>query len=83
MPKVVTSVPLLQTQVLPHIPEKFGPAMPGLATAAQRALQFVRSTPGVFAPLVGMRSAAHVAENTVVAGVPPLAPEAFLRLLSR
>jgi len=78
---VVTSVPLLQTQVLPHIPASFADRMPGLSTAAQRALQFVRSTPGVFAPLVGMRSLPHVQENAVLAAVPPLDPARLMEIL--
>ena len=41
----------------PALAEKF----PGLATDAQRAIQFTRSTPGVTAALVGMSQAAHVA----------------------
>lgn len=80
---VVTSVPLLQTQLLAHVPAGFAEQMPGLTTAAQRALQFVRSTPGVFAPLVGMRNRVHVLENTVLTGVAPLSPAEFLRLLGR
>ncbi len=80
---VVTSVPLLQTQLLPHVPPSFAALMPGLSTAAQRAIHFVRSTPGVFAPLVGMRSAAHVVENAALAAVPPLPVSEFLRLLEK
>lgn len=57
--------------------------MPGLTTAAQRALQFVRSTPGVFAPLVGMRSPAHVVENSALAEIAPLTQAEFLRLLGK
>jgi aryl-alcohol dehydrogenase-like predicted oxidoreductase len=72
----VTSVPLLQGQLLEHLPASFS-RMPGLATAAQRALQFVRSSPGVHAPLVGMKSAEHVRENARVATVPPLEPAQF------
>jgi aryl-alcohol dehydrogenase-like predicted oxidoreductase len=79
---VVTSVPLLQTQLLPHVPPVFSDRMPGLSTNAQRALQFVRSTPGVHAPLVGMRSPEHVRENTVLAGVPPLPQAEFFRLIA-
>lgn len=78
---VVTSVPLLQTQVIAHVPATFAAQMPGLTTQAQRAIQFVRSTPGVFAPLVGMRRAVHVRENTMLAQVPPLTPAEFYRLL--
>ncbi len=80
---VVTSVPLLQTQVIAHVPPAFAAQMPGLATQAQRAIQFVRSTPGVFAPLVGMRRMVHVRENAALAQVPPLAQAEFFRLLGK
>lgn len=80
---VVTSVPLLQTQVIPHVPAGFASLMPGLATQAQRAIQFVRSTPGVFVPLVGMRRLAHVRENTALAQVAPLTQAEFYRILGR
>jgi aryl-alcohol dehydrogenase-like predicted oxidoreductase len=80
---VVTSVPLLQTQVIAHVPPAFAAQMPGLTTQAQRAIQFVRSTPGVFAPLVGMRRAVHVRENTALAQVPPLTEAEFYRILGR
>jgi aryl-alcohol dehydrogenase-like predicted oxidoreductase len=80
---VVTSVPLLQTQVIPHVPAAFASQMPGLTTQAQRAIQFVRSTPGVFAPLVGMRRTVHVRENTALAQVPPLTQADFYRMLGR
>jgi aryl-alcohol dehydrogenase-like predicted oxidoreductase len=77
---VVTSVPLLQGQILGHIPGNFTERMPGLATAAQRAIQFVRSTPGVLAPLVGMRNIEHVRENAVLACVPPLGDAQYFKL---
>jgi aryl-alcohol dehydrogenase-like predicted oxidoreductase len=80
---VVTSVPLLQTQVIAHVPAAFAPQMPGLTTQAQRAIQFVRSTPGVFAPLVGMRRMVHVHENGALAHVPPLTPAEFYRILGK
>jgi aryl-alcohol dehydrogenase-like predicted oxidoreductase len=80
---VVTSVPLLQTQVIPHVPAGFALQMPGVTTQAQRAIQFVRSTPGVFAPLVGMRRAVHVRENAALAQVPPLTPAEFYRILGK
>jgi len=78
---VVVSVPLLQGKVLPHVPERFAQRMPDLSTNAQRAIQFVRSTPGVLAPLVGMRQAAHVRENAEVAAIAPLSGTAFFELL--
>lgn len=79
---VVTSVPLLQTQVLGHVPASFASRMPGLETAAQRALQFARSTPGVLAPLVGMKTAEHVEENTGVCRQRPLSAGEFRALLA-
>ena len=45
--------------------------MPGLSTDSQRAIQFVRSTPGIAVSLVGMSQVAHVDENLAVAAVPP------------
>ena len=53
---------------------------PGLETDAQRAIQFVRSTPGVGAALVGMQRLAHVEENARLGRVPPLPWSRFKRL---
>lgn len=46
---------------------------PDALTFAQRALQFVRSTPGVVCALAGMKTRAHVEENAAIARVPPSA----------
>ena len=48
------------------------PHFPGLRTDAQRAIQFVRSAPGVTSALVGMSRTQHVNENLETARVPPL-----------
>lgn len=69
---VFSSVPLLQTRLLPLLPPEWARQMPQLRTAAQRALQFARSTPGIWAPLVGMKSVAHVEENRLLASVSPM-----------
>lgn len=76
---VFTSVPLLQGQLLqqPRLPQ-----FQGLETPAQVCLQFVRSNPGVLAPLVGHKQPHHVEENLKVASVPPLSVEAFQAMLS-
>jgi aryl-alcohol dehydrogenase-like predicted oxidoreductase len=58
-------------------------AVPELANAAQRALQFARSTPGVGSALVGVRTPAQLADLLAVARVPPLAREAYVRLYRR
>ena len=72
---VFTSVPLMQGQLL----EFSLPDFSDLETKAQCCLQFVRSTPGIIAPLIGQKASEHVAENIVVAQVPPLSFEQFSR----
>jgi predicted aldo/keto reductase-like oxidoreductase len=76
----VASATLLQTQVLAHMPGKVAQLLPGLATDAQRAIQFTRSTPGISVALVGMSRREHVAENLGVATVLPAAREDYVRL---
>lgn len=76
---VFTSVPfmqgrLLQPGAMPEF-EGMGPAL--------RALQFIRSTPGVLAPLAGHKSPKHVAENLEIMGVPPLSEDGFLHLVRK
>jgi aryl-alcohol dehydrogenase-like predicted oxidoreductase len=57
---VFASVPLMQSKLLsPNVLPEFG----GLSKPSHRAIQFVRSTPGIIAPLVGQKSQAHVQEN--------------------
>ncbi|MEL6438040.1 MAG: aldo/keto reductase [Cyanobacteria bacterium J06621_8] len=51
-----------------------------LTTDCQRALQYVRSTPGLLSALVGMKSPDHVAENLSVANHSLLEPEQFMKL---
>lgn len=77
---VFTSVPLLQTRLLGRLPKKLQELFRGLSSDAERCLQFARSTPGVTAPLAGMKEVRHVEENVRVARVPPLSPEDFARL---
>jgi aryl-alcohol dehydrogenase-like predicted oxidoreductase len=72
----VASASLLQTRILPNVPD----VIAGLDTAAQRAIQFTRSTPGISVALVGMSSREHVIENVGVAQVPPLTPDQYMRL---
>ena len=72
----VASASLLQTRILSNVPD----AIPGLETAAQRAIQFTRSTPGISVALVGMSSREHVLENIGVARVPPLSRDQYMRI---
>jgi aryl-alcohol dehydrogenase-like predicted oxidoreductase len=68
---VVASASILQGQLSRRLPQALVDAFPGLETSAQRALQFVRSTPGITSALVGMGQRDHVAENLAVARVAP------------
>ena len=80
---VVASATLLQARLSRDLPQALAEKLPGLSTDAQRAIQFTRSTPGIAAALVGMSHTAHVSENLAVAGVPPLAAEAYHDLYQR
>jgi aryl-alcohol dehydrogenase-like predicted oxidoreductase len=79
---VVASASVHQGQLTRGLPPVVAEYLPGLRTDAQRALQFVRSTPGVGTALVGMKSPAHVDENLQVAAQPPIPWEQFQRLFS-
>jgi len=78
----VASASILQGQLSRRLPGAIAESLPGLQTHAARALQFVRSTPGVTAALVGMSSREHVAENLAVARVEP-APAGVDSLFTR
>ena len=69
---VMVSASIYQGQLSRNLPPVLGEHLPGLATDAQRAIQFVRSTPGVGTALVGMKHAAHVDENAALVKVPPV-----------
>ncbi len=78
---VFTSVPLMQGQLLGRFSRDLRARFPGLKTDAQRCLQFARSTPGIAAPLCGMKDVEHVDENAKVAEVPPFAAQEYRALL--
>jgi aryl-alcohol dehydrogenase-like predicted oxidoreductase len=67
---VVASASILQGQ-LARLPGHLATAFAGLHTDAQRAIQFVRSTPGITTALVGMKGRRHVEENLAVAAIAP------------
>ncbi len=79
---VMTSASIYQGQLARNLPPVIGEFLPGLETDAQRALQFVRSTPGVGTALVGMKRSAHVEENARLMSVPPLPWEEFRKLFN-
>ena len=77
---VITSASILQGQLTHDLPAMIGDTFPGLATDGQRALQFVRSTPGVTSALVGMKQVKHVEENLTTARVAPATWEQYSKL---
>jgi len=80
---VVASASLLQSQLVGRLPDalraKFEPGL----TDAQRALQFVRSAPGVSAALAGMSQVEHVDENLGLRSLPPMRTEAWRSVFQR
>ena len=48
-----------------------------------RLLQFVRSTPGITAPLIGHKSESHVKENMDIMKIPPLSESVFNDLIKK
>jgi aryl-alcohol dehydrogenase-like predicted oxidoreductase len=71
------SATLLQGRLTSGLPQKVQRWVPHLKTDAQRAIQFVRSTPGITCALVGMCRREHVLENLGTASHPPLSNEDF------
>ncbi|HZM85020.1 MAG TPA: aldo/keto reductase [Blastocatellia bacterium] len=79
---VMCSASMFQAKLSQNLPPFVGEALKGLSTDAQRAIQFVRSTPGVTTALVGMSKRTHVEENMGVASVPPASVEEFFSMFS-
>jgi len=59
-----------------EFPDAVAAQLPG-ERAAQRAINFARSTPAVTAPLVGTGSPEHVPENVDASTYPPLGADTF------
>ena len=79
---VMCSATIFQSQLAQGLPPFVADAFPHLHTDAQRAIQFVRSTPGVTTSLIGMSQRSHVEENLRVAQVAPAPIEDFMKLFS-
>jgi aryl-alcohol dehydrogenase-like predicted oxidoreductase len=79
---LIASGSLLQGQVARNLPPFVAQAL-GLQNDAERALQFVRSSPGITTALVGMSRVEHVTANTRVIGVKPATVDEFSKLFSR
>jgi aryl-alcohol dehydrogenase-like predicted oxidoreductase len=80
---ICASASLLQGQLTRGLPQVIGEALDGMESDAQRALQFVRSTPGIAVALAGMSSARHVIENLAAVKYPPAPFDAFMKLFKR
>jgi aryl-alcohol dehydrogenase-like predicted oxidoreductase len=68
---VMCSASVLQGQLSRNLPAIIRETFDNMETDSQRALQFVRSTPGVTTALVGMKQLQHVDENLKTALRPP------------
>jgi aryl-alcohol dehydrogenase-like predicted oxidoreductase len=68
---VCASASLLQGRLAGALPPIVAEAFDDLQSDAQRAIQFVRSSPGVDVALVGMKSAAHLRDTLAAASHPP------------
>src|SRR5438477_4479535 len=79
---LIASASLLQGQVAKNLPGFVAEAL-GLENDAERALQFVRSSPGITTALVGMARAEHAKANARLAGVAPATVDQFSKLFSR
>jgi aryl-alcohol dehydrogenase-like predicted oxidoreductase len=79
---LIASASLLQGQVAKNLPEFVAEAL-GLGSDAERALQFVRSSPGITTALVGMSRVEHVKANARLVSVAPATAEQFSKLFSR
>lgn len=76
---LVASAALLQGQLIRKLPAYVGQVL-GLKTDAERALQFVRSVPGLTTALVGMSDPDHVRANLKLLTVEPAPRDQFLKL---
>jgi len=80
--QIIASASLLQGRMAKRLPPFIATAI-GLEDDAQRALQFVRSLPGMTAALVGMKNVEHVRANARLFDVPLMTEEQFAKLFSR
>jgi len=79
---LIASASLVQGQVVSNLPSFVADAL-GLESDAARALQFVRSSPGITTALVGMSCEQHVLANAKLVQIPPATIDQFSRLFSR
>ncbi len=79
---LVASAAMLQGQLSRGLPPFVTNAL-GMKSDAERAMQFVRSTPGITTALVGMSRLEHVRSNLSIVGVAPASQDQFAKLFQR
>jgi aryl-alcohol dehydrogenase-like predicted oxidoreductase len=79
---LVASASMLQGQLSRGLPPFVTSAL-GMKSDAERAMQFVRSTPGITTALVGMSRVEHVRANLSIVGVAPASEDQFAKLFQR
>lgn len=79
---VWASASLMQGRLTRSWPLWMQRTFPEGLSEAQRALQFVRSTPGITTALVGMSRVPHVEHNLALIRLPPLSPETTIEILN-
>jgi aryl-alcohol dehydrogenase-like predicted oxidoreductase len=77
---VMCSASVLQGQLTRNLPSIISDTFQGLESDGQRAIQFVRSAPGVTTALVGMKTIEHVRENLRAAKIKPTPWEQYSKL---
>lgn len=80
---VITSAPLMQSQLLRKLPPRVTEAFHGYETPAARLLAFVINTPGVTAAMCGMKQLPHVGANWEATTHPRLTPDDWLACVRR
>ena len=79
---LMASASLLQGKMTKGLPKYIVDTL-GLRNDAERALQFVRSSPGIKTALVGMSKVAHVRSNLRLVSEPLATSEQFAGLFDR
>lgn len=80
---VMASAAVNQRRLAQNLPARVRDAFSELETDAQRAIQFVRSTPGIGTALVGMKQPLHVQENLQVARFDVAAHEQWQKFFAK
>jgi len=79
---VISSASIFQGRVASGLPADLRSVLGSNLTDAQRAIQFVRSAPGICTALVGMSHVDHVEENVELASTDPLTSDQFMQLFA-